>query len=117
MTSVPFTLGRRVPARHLLLRLEAAGLAAHRDHQEQLRDRGAHRAPPLARHGRGARRTWLGLGSGLGLGLGLTRWLSCTTQAGLEPFLAALSDLVRSRYGATDGEAALITRARHREHG
>ena len=72
MTSVPFTLGRRVPARHLLLRLEAAGLAAHRDHQEQLRDRGAHRAPPLARHGRGARRTWLGLGSGLGLGLGLT---------------------------------------------
>ena len=44
-------------------------------------------------------------------------WLSCTTQAGLEPFLAALSELVRSRYGATDGEAALITRARHREHG
>jgi tRNA modification GTPase len=43
-------------------------------------------------------------------------WISCTTQAGLNGFLAELSELVKSRYGATDGEAALITRARHREH-
>ena len=43
-------------------------------------------------------------------------WISCTTQAGLNGFLGELSGLVKSRYGATDGEAALITRARHREH-
>eukprot|EP00908_Phaeocystis_cordata_P022479 Transcript_4895.p2 GENE.Transcript_4895~~Transcript_4895.p2 ORF type:complete len:154 (+),score=60.16 Transcript_4895:754-1215(+) len=43
-------------------------------------------------------------------------WLSCTTQAGLNDFLGALSGLVKDRYGASDGEPALITRARHREH-
>ena len=44
-------------------------------------------------------------------------WVSCTTQAGLQPFLDALSGLVATRYGAAEaGEPALITRARHREH-
>ena len=43
-------------------------------------------------------------------------WISCTTKHGLKSFLAELSALVKSRYGAAEGEAALITRARHREH-
>ena len=43
-------------------------------------------------------------------------WVSCTTQAGVQPFLDALSGLVATRYGAAEGEPALITRARHREH-
>ena len=46
-----------------------------------------------------------------------SQWrLSCATGDGLTDFLEALSRLVASRYGAADGEPALITRARHREH-
>jgi tRNA modification GTPase len=42
--------------------------------------------------------------------------LSCTTGEGVQPFLDALSQMIASKYGASDREAALITRARHREH-
>ena len=46
-----------------------------------------------------------------------SQWvLSCETGDGLPVFLDALSGLVKSRFGSSDGEPALITRARHREH-
>ena len=42
--------------------------------------------------------------------------LSCQSGDGLQPFLDALAGLVASRYGSSEAEPALITRARHREH-
>ena len=46
-----------------------------------------------------------------------SQWqLSCETGEGLQTFLDALATLVSTRYGSADGEPALITRARHREH-
>jgi len=43
-------------------------------------------------------------------------WLSCKTQAGMNEFLSELGAIVGARYGSSDGEFALITRVRHREH-
>ena len=42
--------------------------------------------------------------------------VSCETGEGLQDFLDSLATLVASRYGTSDSEPALITRARHREH-
>ena len=42
--------------------------------------------------------------------------LSCETGEGLQPFLDALAERVAASYGSSTNEAALITRARHREH-
>ena len=42
--------------------------------------------------------------------------VSCETGDGLQAFLDALASLVAERYGSSDSEPVLITRARHREH-
>jgi len=42
--------------------------------------------------------------------------ISCLTQQGVQPFLDSLSSLVGSIYGGDEREAALVTRARHRQH-
>jgi tRNA modification GTPase len=42
--------------------------------------------------------------------------LSCETGEGVQSFLDALAEIVSAKYGSADGEAALITRTRHRQH-
>lgn len=63
-----------------------------------------------------------GLGGGRRLGgaaslLPGSQWgLSCETGDGVGEFLEALSRVVQAKYGSSEQEPALITRARHREH-
>jgi tRNA modification GTPase len=42
--------------------------------------------------------------------------ISCLTQEGVQPFLAALGSLVAQLYGTDSREPPLVTRARHRQH-